>query len=195
MRDASGQLSVNQNETFFTALRSFHTEPHLVSDAKETVDALRQVISAADARSVVAAGLPAPAKLLVESALKGVKHTFVEDLKPAETIETISKADVGVTWVQYGAAKNGALVEIAYDDAVKLASCLPRLHIALLSSNSLLPDLDAAIAKIGDLLRAEGRKPVISIISGPSKTADIELRLIYGVHGPHALHVLMLDWI
>lgn len=195
MRDASGQLSVNQNETFFEALRAFHTEPHLVSDAKETVDTLKEIISAADAKSVVAAGLPAPAKLLVEAALKGVKHTFVEDLKPGETIDTISKADVGVTWIQYAAAKNGALVEIAYDDAIKLASCLPRLHIALLSSNSLLPDLDAAIAKVGEILRAEGKKPVISIISGPSKTADIELRLIYGVHGPHAVHVVVLDWI
>jgi L-lactate dehydrogenase complex protein LldG len=66
----------------------------------------------------------------------------------------------------------------------------------LLSSSTLLPDLSLAIAKIGDLLKSETRKkPVISIISGPSKTADIELRLIYGVHGPHAVHVILLDWI
>ncbi len=196
MGESTGQLSSSQNDVFFMALRGLHTEPHLVSDAKQTVDTLREIIGASDVKSAVAAGLPAPAKLLVESALKGVKHSFVEDLKPAEALETISKADVGITWVQYAAAANGALVEVVYDDAVKLSSCLPRVHVALVSSQTLLPDLDAAIAKIGETLKSgSGRKPVVSIISGPSKTADIELRLIYGVHGPHTLHVLLMDWI
>jgi L-lactate dehydrogenase complex protein LldG len=196
MGDSTGQLSASQNDIFFEALRGLHTEPHLASDAKQTVDTLKQIISDSDVKSAVAAGLPAPAKLLVESALKGVKHSFAEDLKATEAVGTISKADLGITWVQYAAARNGALVEIAYDDAIKLSSCLPRVHVALLSSTTLLPDLDAAIARVGEILRAETkRKPVISIISGPSKTADIELRLIYGVHGPHTLHVLLLDWI
>ncbi|MDA4136740.1 MAG: lactate utilization protein [Thaumarchaeota archaeon] len=196
MRDSSGQLSASQNDIFFEALRGLHTEPHLASDAKQTVDTLKKIIGDSDAKSVVAAGLPPPAKLLVEAALKGVRHSFAEDLKPAEALETISKADLGITWVQYAAAKNGALVEVAHDDAVKLSSCLPRVHVALLSSKTLLPDLEGAIAKVGKILATEGeKKPVISIISGPSKTADIELRLIYGVHGPHTLHVLLLDWI
>jgi len=195
MAESTGQLSAVQNEAFFTALRSYHSEPHLASDAKTTVETLKEIVEAADAKSVIAAGLPTAAKLLVESALKGVKHSFVEDLKPADAVPVISRADVGITWVQFAAAKSGALVEVAYDDAVKLSSCLPRVHVALLSSRTLLPDLDAAIGKIGELLKQNGKKPVVSIISGPSKTADIELRLIYGVHGPHALHVIMLDWV
>jgi len=196
MGDSTRQLSASQIDTFFTALRGLHTEPHLASDAKQTVDTLKQIIGDSDVKSVVAAGLPAPVKLLVESALKGVKHSYAEDLKPADALDTISKADLGITWVQYAAAKNGALVEVAYDDAIKLSSCLPRVHVAVLSSKTLLPDLDAAFAKVGQILRDEGgRKPVISLISGPSKTADIELRLVYGVHGPHTLHVLLLDWI
>jgi L-lactate dehydrogenase complex protein LldG len=196
LQDSRAQLSRGDKDVFFEALRTLHTEPHLASDAKETVDALKQILADADAKAVIGAGLPAPARLLTESATKGIKHSFAEDLKPADAIDTISKADVGITWAQFGAARNGALVEIAYDDAVKLSSCLPRLHIALLSSSTLLPDLSLAIAKIGDLLKSETRKkPVISIISGPSKTADIELRLIYGVHGPHAVHVILLDWI
>lgn len=197
MAESAGLMSARQTETFFAALRSFHTEPHLASDAKQTVETLKEIIESSDAKYAVAAGLPTPARLLVESALKGVKHSWVEELKASDAVGTISKADIGITWVQFAAAKSGALVEVAYDDAVKLSSCLPRVHVALLSSKTLLPDLDAAIAKIGSVIRSDeaGRKPVISIISGPSKTADIELRLIYGVHGPHALHVIMLDWI
>jgi L-lactate dehydrogenase complex protein LldG len=196
MGESTGQLSSSQNELFFAALRGLHTEPHLVSDAKQTVDTLKEIIDASQVKSAVAAGLPAPAKLLVESALKGVKHSFVEDLKPTEAVETISKAEIGITWVSFAAAANGALVEVVYDDAVKLSSCLPRVHVAMVSSRTLLPDLDSAIARIGETLKAaNGRKPVVSIISGPSKTADIELRLIYGVHGPHTLHVILMDWI
>jgi L-lactate dehydrogenase complex protein LldG len=196
MGDSTGQLSESENDTFFQALRGLHTEAYLASDAKQTVDALKRIIVESDVKSVVGAGLPAPARLLVESALKGVKHSFVEDVKAAEAVEIISKADVGITWAHYAAARNGALVEVVYDDSVKLASCLPRVNVALLSSKTLLRDLDAVMAKVGEILRSnEKRKPVISIISGPSKTADIELRLIYGVHGPHALHVILLDWI
>jgi L-lactate utilization protein LutC len=56
--------------------------------------------------------------------------------------------------------------------------------------------MSAAVKLTAGIIRsAADVKPVISFISGPSKTADIELRLLYGVHGPHELHVLLLDWI
>lgn len=195
MREST-KVVTSDSATFFEVLRSLHTEPHLAGDAKDTVDALKQIVDASQPKSVVAAGLPAPARLLVESALKGTKHAFVEDLKASEAVEVISKADLGVTWAQFAAARNGAIVEVAYDDAIKLASCLPKVHVAMLSSKTLLPDLDAAISKVGRLLTDEkGSKPVVSFISGPSKTADIELQLVYGVHGPHTLHVILLDWI
>jgi L-lactate dehydrogenase complex protein LldG len=185
-------------EVFFGALRDFHSVPHLAGDAKETVDVLREILAESDPRSVVAAGLPIPAKMLVESALKGVNHKFVEDLNSSEAVGIISKADLGITWAQLGAAGQGCIVEVAYDEAVKLASSLPRVHIAMLSSKDLLPDLATALARVGELLREDDRgqrKPAVSIISGPSKTADIEMNLVYGVHGPHALHVLLLDWL
>jgi L-lactate dehydrogenase complex protein LldG len=183
---------------FLEVLRDFHTVTHVASDAKETVDTLKEILGEVEPRSVIVAGLPTPARMLVETALKGVRHSFVEELKSTEAVEVVSKAELGITWAQYGAAAQGCIVEIAYDDAIKLASSLPRVHIALLSSKDLLPNLSAAISRVADLLRDDGRgerKPVVSIISGPSKTADIEMRLVYGVHGPHALHVLLLDWL
>ena len=180
---------------FFAALRNLHTSPYLASDAKATVDAVRTIVGRSDARSVVAGGLALPARMLVESALKGTKHRFVEDLAPGEAVATIAKADVGISWARHAVAAEGALVEVAYDDSVKLVSALPRVSVFLASERDLLPDLSSALAQVAQTLRASGeKKPVVSFISGPSKTADIELRLLYGVHGPHELHVILLDW-
>jgi L-lactate dehydrogenase complex protein LldG len=197
MQDYSDRLtSLGSPEEFFAALRSLHTIPYAIGDAKTAVDTIRSILSAADARSVVAGGLPTPARMLVEAALKGSKHAFAEDLKPSEAAGVISKADVGISWARYGAARQGALLEVAYDDAVKLVSSLPRVSIFLLSSKNLCTDMAAAMKLAAQIIRsATDKKPVISFISGPSKTADIELRLLYGVHGPHELHVLLLDWI
>jgi len=198
--DAGGGQVAQPNsiDTFLGALRDLNSVPHLAGSAKETVEALREILAESEPRFVVVAGLPTPAKMLVESALKGVNHRFVEELKPSEAVGIISKADVGITWAQYGAARQGCIVEVAYDDAIKLASSLPRVHVALLSSKDLLADLPTVLTRIGELLRddsREQRKPVVSIISGPSKTADIELTIVYGVHGPHAFQVVLLDWL
>jgi len=195
MQGTSGQVSAGSIDVFFEAFRGLHATPHLAGDAKETVEIIKEILSGTDPRSVVAAGLPAPARMLVEAALKGVNHRFVEELKPDEALEVISKAQVGITWVQYAAAAHGAMAEIAYDDVVKLASCLPTIHIAMLSSKTLLPDLSSVISEVGRIIRDSEKKPVVSLISGPSKTADIEMRLVYGVHGPLAVHVVVLDWI
>ncbi|MGA2664989.1 MAG: lactate utilization protein [Nitrososphaerales archaeon] len=182
-------------DRFFAALRNLHTSPYLASDAKTTVDTIRTIVGRSEAKAVVAGGLALPARMLVESALRGTKHRFVEELGPSEAVETIAKADVGISWARHAVAREGALVEVAFDDSVKLVSALPRVSVFLASERDLLPDLASAVAQVAQIIRSSGeKKPVVSFISGPSKTADIELRLLYGVHGPHELHVILLDW-
>jgi L-lactate dehydrogenase complex protein LldG len=88
------------------------------------------------------------------------------------------------------------MLELVYDDSAKLASSLPIVHVSLLESSSILPGLAEAMPLIGKIVRESPpeRKPVITFISGPSKTGDIEMRLLYGVHGPHSVHAVILDW-
>lgn len=101
-----------------------------------------------------------------------------------------------MTWADFAIADDGAVIEVAHDDTARLAASLPIVHIVLLPSGRLVKDVREAMAVAGGILREEGpgKRPTITFISGPSRTGDIELRLLYGVHGPHSLHVLLLDW-
>ena len=186
-------------QKFLASLAGLHVEAHVVKSEEETSEALREILSKASSKRVVVAGIPARYSGAVRAALAGVRTDFVEDLKGVPTkdaIGVIAAADAGVTWAVNGVALEGAILEVVYDDSAKLASSLPIVHIALLEASSILPDLAHAMPMVGDIVKSaqSGRKPIISFISGPSKTGDIEMRLLYGVHGPHTVHALVLDW-
>jgi L-lactate dehydrogenase complex protein LldG len=184
-------------ENFFSALRTLHTEPYLVREEQQAIDTLRSVLLRFGCKLAVLAGLPPDVRRVARSALAGIEHVNVEDLKAEDAVSVLAKADVGITWAEYGVAMQGAVMEVVYDDAAKLASSLPFNHIVFLSSKRLLGDLPQAMAEAGKIIRssAPDKKPTISFISGPSKTGDIEMRLLYGVHGPNTLTVLVLDWL
>jgi L-lactate dehydrogenase complex protein LldG len=196
---ARDRLATEVVQKFLSSLHDLHVEAQVVKSEAETADALRGIVSKAACRSVVVAGIPARYSGAVKAGLAGAKVTVVEDLKgvpPKEAVGVLATADAGVTWAVNGVALEGAMLEVVYDDSAKLASALPIVHIALLESSSILRDLAEAMPLVGGIVRdaPPSRKPIISFISGPSKTGDIEMRLLYGVHGPHTVHAVVLDW-
>ena len=98
--------------------------------------------------------------------------------------------DFSVTGTLAGLAESGSLVLWPSQDEPRLMSLVPPLQIALLDAGRLFENFAA-------LLAAEdwsARMPTNALlVSGPSKTADIEQTLAYGIHGPKALIVLILD--
>jgi len=196
---AGDEASPELLERFVASLRDLHVEAHVVRDKAETRDALRDILTKAGCKSVVVAGMPARYLAAVEGAATGMKTSLVEDLHSlpqSQVVATLAEADAGVTWAVNGVALEGAMLEMVYDDSAKLASSLPKLHVAFLESSSVLKDLAEALPLVGDIIKGATprRKPIVSFISGPSKTGDIEMRLLYGVHGPHTVHAVILDW-
>jgi len=101
--------------------------------------------------------------------------------------------DVGITKADCGIAETGTIVDISYSDEHRLLSSLTRVHIAILEKSSILEKLSMLSARMKDLLRAgEVSKPSITFIGGPSRTSDIELKSVLGVHGPHEVHVVLI---
>ncbi len=101
-------------------------------------------------------------------------------------------ADAGITLASFGLADTGTLVACAAPGDHRLDSLLPPVHIALLPAARIVPGLAELLAR----LRADGAfdsHSAITFITGPSRTADIELTLTIGVHGPKKLFVIVVD--
>ncbi len=97
-------------------------------------------------------------------------------------------ADAGLTGAKAALADTGTLILPAGPGRPSTASLLPSVHLAVLRSRDIYPSLEG-------WLEAGGRStimhaPAIAMISGPSRTADIEMTLTVGVHGPGKLIVL-----
>jgi L-lactate dehydrogenase complex protein LldG len=186
-------------ERFRASLHDLHVEAQIVKTEAETKEVLRRILFDAGCKSVVVAGIPQRYSSTVKAALIGLKADMVEELSgrpEEEVIGILAGADAGVTWAANGVALEGAILEVVYDDCAKLASSLPMLHVAFLESSSVVHDLAEALPIVGEIVRSSPpkKKPIISFISGPSKTGDIEMRLLYGVHGPHTVRAVILDW-
>jgi len=104
----------------------------------------------------------------------------------------IGQIDVGITKAEYGIAETGSIVDISYSDEHRLLSSLTRVHIALLEEDSIVEKLSKLSLVMRDLLDSKKKsKPSITFIGGPSRTSDIELKSVLGVHGPHEVHVVL----
>lgn len=95
--------------------------------------------------------------------------------------------DVGVTTAWLGIAETGTLVLRSDLERSRQASLVPPVHVALLDSRRLVGTLGAALAELPRPL-----PPAVTFVTGPSRTADIELQLVVGVHGPKSLHVVLI---
>ena len=87
----------------------------------------------------------------------------------------------------YGLADTGSVVLAASPEEPRARSLLPDVHVTLLREDVILPGLPELFAAVGADLPSS-----LAIVSGPSRSADIEQRLTVGVHGPAEVHVVLL---
>ncbi len=98
---------------------------------------------------------------------------------------------VGVSGAAAGLADTGSLIVTSGPGRPRSASLVPPVHLAFLPISRIYPDLPAWMAQQGAGLLPQTANLVI--ITGPSRTADIELTLVVGVHGPGEIHVILVE--
>lgn len=130
---------------------------------------------------------------------RGIESVLVDETADRITpalqqagIAVIRKPDpqvrCGLTGVLAGIADTGTLVIVGGKGRPLTASLLPEIHLALLRTSKLLPSLPEA------LRQPEIREAAAAVlVTGPSRTADIEMTLTIGVHGPGELQVFLID--
>ncbi|MCY3574464.1 MAG: LUD domain-containing protein [Chloroflexi bacterium] len=177
------QTTEQRIEQFILAAEKLGSFVQRVAGPGEAVEQIMSLL-AGDSRALAweAAQLPIP---------------DLRDMLAALGVEIAAQADeearVGITGVSAALAGTGSLVLESGAGRYRATSLLPDLHIALLSPEQILPDLESwveAQSKAGYRAFHDASNTVI--ISGPSKTADIGHELVKGAHGPRELHILLL---
>ncbi|MDR3436900.1 lactate utilization protein C [Telmatospirillum sp.] len=111
--------------------------------------------------------------------------------KPIEDLKSVivNDIDAGITSTMGAIADTGSLIVWPSVDEPRLMSLVPPIHIAVLEVSKMFDSFPEAVAKLGWNKKPPGNT---LLISGPSKTADIEGILCFGVHGPKQLVVLAI---
>jgi L-lactate dehydrogenase complex protein LldG len=142
-------------------------------------NAVARLVESEGVRRATLWSTPRLGGLGVESALR--RHG-VEIVSPLATKHALAQCDLGVTEADFALPETGTLGLLSSAEKPRAVSLLPRIHLALVSPAVLRADLH----QVFELAKAER---YLVFVTGPSRTADIELTVTLGVHGPQALHV------
>jgi L-lactate dehydrogenase complex protein LldG len=118
-----------------------------------------------------------------------IRADRVEDGERSALRARIARCDIGIAEADYGIASTGTLAVAADATRPGALTLLPPLSVVILRSDRIVPDLAALFARMGPAAIAEKR---LTLITGPSRTADIEKRIVMGVHGPRELCVILI---
>ncbi|MBU1701972.1 MAG: lactate utilization protein [Candidatus Eisenbacteria bacterium] len=108
------------------------------------------------------------------------------------TRETLFEIEAALTGVEQGIAETGSIILSAGEDKRRSASLTAKKHVAVIFPDQIRSDMLDWTAGWRPS-RSAASPSGMTVISGPSKTADIEMKLVVGVHGPAELHLILFD--
>ena len=164
---------------------------------------IRQVAETLESTSVLRSDHEVLDEIALERALGGTAITLhriahdesgaSRDVQRAKFREDMIVADIGVTGVDHAIAETGSVSIAAGRGVSRLISLLPPVHIAVVRPDQIVPSLDELFSLRRSEFLERGSLDYTNIISGPSRSADIEQTLIKGMHGPREVHMVILE--
>lgn len=146
-------------------------------------------------------GLPGLEAALGEAGFSVTQETSSAEVPPDPASrlayrQEVARADLGVSGTDFAIAETGTLVLLSGGGKGRLVSALPVTHVGIIRPTNLIRSLE----ELGVFLTLLSRRgedgfdgSCVSLITGPSRTADIELSLTRGVHGPREVFVILIE--
>lgn len=175
-------------QTFKENLEAVGGHCSVVQNVAEATQAVAEIISDLQRTPLRARRIALSNSLLVQTVCRGLQID-VDEMTISPSRAEIFSYDVGVSAVQYAIAETGTLVLESEAERHRLVSLVPPAHIAIVEADKICLTLAEALAKVN---QGNNLSPTVTFITGPSRTADIELTLTIGVHGPQELYVIVI---
>lgn len=166
---------------------------HKVEELGKVWDVLGSIAEEHGARSALFWDHPLLEKLKIEQFLEERRIARVEMKDPESFRLQAAEADMGITAAEALIEESGAIIVRSSPEMPRSVSLLPPVHVAIVSPAKRLSTIWDVVPLWRSWLDERGRLPsAVHFITGPSRTADIELTLVLGAHGPRVLHVIAL---
>jgi L-lactate dehydrogenase complex protein LldG len=169
--------------TFAQRVEEAFMKPYRVANEDEMVDKVAEIVDSLGAKSAIVPDDELPGRIRIVERLKGKGLA----ISSPDDADASFEADVGITGVVGAIAESASMIVASGGARRRLASLAVPNHIAVVRAGQIVPDLIDWFAKNE---ASEAASEVL--ISAPSKTADIELSLVMGVHGPKEEHVVII---
>jgi len=164
-----------------------------ISSREQLYDALREVCAEGGYQNIAVSQEPLIEELQVaENLQRLLSRARVSRLNSLDPMDELRSADAGITACEFLIAETGTIVLRSSPLVPRSFSLLPHAHIAIATEEQLLPTLASCVPRLQHHLLRSPASSCITLVTGPSRTADIEKVLVRGVHGPRELHVLVL---
>jgi L-lactate dehydrogenase complex protein LldG len=182
-------LKPRQPESVDSEIASFLDEVRKLSGVGQKISsaeiqfALKNLVAEQNIHKATVWNTPLLNLLQIEDHLRTLG---VELVSPNADKHEIAECDLGVTEADFLLPETGTLVLRSSGEKPRAVSLAPRVHLAIVTPSSLRADMHQVFAEAKD-------GHYLVFITGPSRTADIELTVTLGVHGPKNLYVWMMD--
>jgi len=185
---------VDKLGTFVTEFKKVDGEVLMAKSHSEVADYLVEIINLHKITKVAFSDSDVLEGIRLESELgrrlpEPVKMLRVDRTqKKGDLVPLLGDVGLGITSCQFAIADTGTLVLTGERERNRLLSLLPPIHVVVLYPHQVLGSLTEVLA-----VDSERLDQTITLVTGPSRTADIELTLTKGVHGPREIHAIFLE--
>lgn len=181
---AGGETTEEQLERFRAASVDLKTDFREAADESGALAILKEIAQAEGWKKIAT-----HRSKLTDKAASTLKLSTLHTESGYDKLE-LEKCDVGITECEALIAQTGSLIVTSRNSGGRALSVLPPHHVVLARREQLVRDLSAGFALVQQKY-ADNYPSMISIVTGPSRTGDIERILVLGAHGPKKLTVIM----